>query len=119
MKKIIKDLLTKKIKFANKEIVKLSEEWNMIIRTKLSPKQPYSESFNIPCIIGKFSIPIKLCDFGESICLMPLFIMNKLGGKERSTNMALTLIDKSTIVPHEILEDVLVTFVTFLYLMIL
>lgn len=46
---------------------------------------------------------------------MPLSIMKRVGGISKCANMKLTLADKSYIVPHGIMEYILVTVGTFIY----
>ncbi|XP_061365123.1 uncharacterized protein LOC133308513 [Gastrolobium bilobum] len=75
----MKDLLSRKRKLQECEMVNLTEECNAIIQKKLPTKVKDPGSFNIPCTIGKVEVDNVLCDLGASINVMPLSIMKKLG----------------------------------------
>lgn len=53
---------------------------------------------------------------GAIIDLISFSLMRNLGGKEKSTNMTLTLLDKSSIVPYGIMKYVLIQVESFIYL---
>ncbi|XP_062080797.1 uncharacterized protein LOC133785594 [Humulus lupulus] len=64
--KFMKEILTKKRKLEDYEIVALSEECSAILQKKLPPKLKDPSSFNIPCSI-RGSIDTKaLCDLGAN-----------------------------------------------------
>jgi len=48
------------------------------IPTNFPPKLPDSNSFSIPCIVGKVEIERGLCDLGASVNIMPYFLFHKL-----------------------------------------
>jgi len=57
-------------------------------------------AFTIPFTIGKVSVGAALWDLGESINLMPLSMMKKLGcGESKPTRMTLTLADRTISLP--------------------
>jgi len=61
---------------------KLDEQFRNFIETlpnKLPPKLKDLESFSIPCAIGSETIKKAMCDFGESVSLMPLSLCERLG----------------------------------------
>ena len=66
-------------------------------------------SFTIPCSIGKYEFKKALCDYGESINLMPLSVVQRLSlGELTPTAVTLQMADRSMAQPEGILEDVLV-----------
>ncbi|KAK8952364.1 hypothetical protein KSP39_PZI003940 [Platanthera zijinensis] len=114
--KFMKDILAKKRKFVDKEIVALTEECSAILQKKLPPKLKDPGSFTIPCSIGLKFIGRALCDLGASINLMPLSIYKKLGlGEITPTSLTLQLADRSLAFPKGIVEDVLVKVDKFIF----
>ena len=75
--KFVKDILSKKRKLGDYEIVTLSEECRTILQKKLPPKLKDLGSFTIPCAIGNAVFERALCDLGSSINLMPWSIFKK------------------------------------------
>ncbi|XP_057760533.1 uncharacterized protein LOC130980906 [Arachis stenosperma] len=75
--KFLKELMTRKRNWGEKETVVLTEEYSAIIQKKLSQKLKDPGSFQIPCIIGDMNIEKALCDLGASINLMSLAMMKK------------------------------------------
>ena len=66
-------------------------------------------SFTIPCFIGKYEFKKALCNFGASINLMPLSVVQRLSlGELTPTAITLQMADRSMEQPEAILEDVLV-----------
>ena len=108
--KFMKELLTKKRRFKEDEIVALTEECSAIIQRKLPPKMKDPGSFTIPCTIGNLHIGKALCDLGACINLKRLG-----GGEVKPTGMSLQLEDRSVKYPYGILEDVLVRVDKFLF----
>ena len=72
--KCFKDIISKKRKLEEHETVMLTEESSAILQRKLPPKLKDPGNFTIPCTIGKSYFDKSLCDLGESINLMPLFV---------------------------------------------
>ena len=72
--KFMKDILSRKRRLSNFEIVNLSEECSAILQRKLPQKLKNLGSFTIPCKIGNSIFEKALCDLGASINLMPLSI---------------------------------------------
>jgi hypothetical protein len=64
----MKDLLSRKRKPPDEDNISLSEEYSVIIQSKLPPKlkDPDPGSFTIPCSIGisKLNIERTFCDLG-------------------------------------------------------
>ncbi|PNX62491.1 hypothetical protein L195_g061171, partial [Trifolium pratense] len=107
--KFLKELLTKKRKPLDDEMVSMTEECSAIIQRKLPQKKKDPGSFTIPCSIGDLTIGQALCDLGASVNLMPLSIMKKIpGAVAKPTKMSLSLADRSVVYPEGILHDVLV-----------
>ncbi|XP_057747410.1 uncharacterized protein LOC130966611 [Arachis stenosperma] len=76
--KFLKELMTKKRSWRNKETVVLTEECSAIIQHKLPQKLKDPGSFQIPCIIGKITMEKVLCDLGASINMMSLAMMRRM-----------------------------------------
>lgn len=105
--KFMKEILSKKRRIQEDEIVALTEECSAILQRKLPPKLKDSGSFSIPCTIGSMTIGKALCDLGASINLMPLSILRKLGIEEvKPTSVSLQLADRSIKYPYGVVEDV-------------
>ena len=106
--KFVKDVLSKKRKLGDYEIVTMSEECSVILQNKLPPKLKDPGSFTIPCAIGNAVFERALCDLSVSINLMPWSIFKKLKlGEERPTTVTLQLVDRSLTHLRDIIEDVL------------
>ncbi|CAJ2661902.1 unnamed protein product [Trifolium pratense] len=107
--KFLKELLTKKRKPLDDEMVSMTEECSALIQRKLPQKKKEPGSFTIPCSIGDLTIGKALCDLGASVNLMPLSMMKKIpGAVAKPTKMSLSLADRSIVYPEGILHDVLV-----------
>ena len=107
--KFMKDILSKKRKLGDYEIVALSKECSAILEKKLPPKLKDPGNFTIPCAIGNEVFERALCDLGASINLMPWSIFMKLKlGEAHPTIVTLQLADQSLTHPRGIIEDVLV-----------
>ncbi|XP_016178296.1 uncharacterized protein LOC107620681 [Arachis ipaensis] len=114
--KFLKELITKKRSWKEKETVILTQECSAIIQKGLPPKLKDPGSFFIPCTIGNISVDKALCDLGASINLMPLSMMKKLSIKEvKPTRMSLQLADTSLIIPNGVVENLLVKVGKFIF----
>ncbi|CAJ2646353.1 unnamed protein product [Trifolium pratense] len=114
--KFMKELLTKKRKPKEDEIVLLTEECSAILQRKLPQKKKDPGSFTIPCSIGNLHVGRALCDLGANINLMPLSMMKKIPGAiANPTKMQLYLADRSITYPYGILQDVLVRVAEFVF----
>ncbi|XP_038895761.1 uncharacterized protein LOC120083927 [Benincasa hispida] len=99
--KFLKDILTKKRKVSNKEVIALMQECNALISNKLPQKQKDSRSFTVPCSIGGLDVGYALCDLGASINLMPLSVVKKLRIDEaQPTSVTLQLADRTIKYPE-------------------
>ncbi|XP_057734426.1 uncharacterized protein LOC130949822 [Arachis stenosperma] len=88
--KFMKDLMTRKRNWGEKETIVLTEECSAIIQKKLPQKMKDPGNFQIPCIIGDINIEKSLCDMGASINLMTLTMMRRMKIEEaKHTRMAL------------------------------
>ena len=65
--KILKEILSKKMKIAEEGIVNLTATCSVVIQQKLPAKMKDPDSFTIPCSIGKYEFKKALCDSGASI----------------------------------------------------
>ncbi|KAL5542129.1 hypothetical protein UlMin_009839 [Ulmus minor] len=114
--KFMKDMLMKKRKFGEFEIVALTRECSAALQSKLPPKLQDPGSFTIPCSIGGQYCGKALCDLGASINLMPMSIFKTLGiGEARPTTVSLQLADRSIAQPEGKIEDVLVKVDKFIF----
>jgi len=105
--KFLKEILSKKRKIDEHEIVALGEECSSVVLNQLPANLKDSGSFSIPCTIGNVSIDRALCDLGYCISLMPYTIFKRLGlGDLTPTRISLQLVDRSIKYPMSILEDV-------------
>ena len=77
--KFMKDILSKKRRLLDIEIVNLTKECSAILQRKLPQKLKDPISFPIPCTIGNSIFKRALCDLGASINLMSLSIFRRLG----------------------------------------
>ncbi|XP_062085655.1 uncharacterized protein LOC133791755 [Humulus lupulus] len=112
----MKEILSKKRRLEDFEIVALTEECSAILQRKLPQKLQDPGSFTIPCTIGKFECKHALCDLGASINHMPLSVFRKLGlGEAKPTTITLQLADRSIKHPRGVIEDVLVKVDKFIF----
>ncbi|XP_021808589.1 uncharacterized protein LOC110752280 [Prunus avium] len=112
--KFIKDILSKKRRLEDTEMMELTEECSIVIQSQLPPKRT---NISIPCTIGTISFQRALCDLGSSINLMPLSVAKRIGlGEIKKTNISLQMADRSLTYSHGILEDVLVKGDKFIFL---
>ncbi|XP_016171976.1 uncharacterized protein LOC107614262 [Arachis ipaensis] len=114
--KFLKELITKKRSWQEKETVILTQECSAIIQKGLPPKLKDPGSFFIPCTIGSIAIDKSLCDLGASINLMPLTMMKKMMIEElKPTRMSLQLADRSIKIPNGVVENLLVKVENFIF----
>ncbi|XP_062119374.1 uncharacterized protein LOC133833134 [Humulus lupulus] len=114
--KFMKDILSKKRKMEDFEIVAFTEECRAILQKKLPPKLRDPGSFKIPCTIGRIEGINALCDLGASINLMPLSVFKRLQlGEAKPTTVTLQLADRSLAHPRGVIEDVLVKVDKFIF----
>ncbi|XP_062109873.1 uncharacterized protein LOC133821744 [Humulus lupulus] len=114
--KFMKEILSKKRRLEDFEIVALTEECSAILQRKLPQKLQDPGIFTIPCTIGKFECKHDTCDLGASINLMPLSVFQKLGlGEAKLTTISLQLADRSIKHPRGVIEDVLVKVDKFIF----
>ncbi|XP_016168666.1 uncharacterized protein LOC107611228 [Arachis ipaensis] len=114
--KFLKELMTRKRSWGEKETVVLIEECSAIIQKKLPQKLKDPGSFQIPYIIGDISIEKALCDLGASINLMSLAMMKRMRIEEaKPTRMALQLADRTFKFSHGVVEDLLVKVGEFIF----
>ncbi|KAJ9558642.1 hypothetical protein OSB04_013256 [Centaurea solstitialis] len=114
--KFLKDILNKKRRLGEFEIVALTKECSALLTNKIRQKLKDPGSFTIPCSIGGKEVGHALCDLGASINLMPLSIFKKLGiGEARPTTVTLQLADRSIAYPKGKIEDVLVKVDKFIF----
>ncbi|XP_038904347.1 uncharacterized protein LOC120090700 [Benincasa hispida] len=107
--KFLKDILTKKRKVSEKEVIALTQECNALVSNKLPQKQKDLGSFTVLCSIEGLDVSHALCDLGASINLMPLSVFKKLRIDEaQPTSIILQLANRIIKYPEGKIEDVLV-----------
>ncbi|XP_074354805.1 uncharacterized protein LOC141693561 [Apium graveolens] len=112
----MKDILTKKRRLGEFEMVALIQECSSFVQNKTPPKMKDPGSFTIPCTIGNSYYGMALYDLGASINLMPMSVFRKLGiGEVRPTTITFQLADRSLAHPKEKIEDVLVKVDKFIF----
>ncbi|XP_027122240.1 uncharacterized protein [Coffea arabica] len=106
--KFLKEIMTRKRKLEDREIIALTEEYSAIIQNKLPPKLKDPRRFSLPCTIGNIEFSKALCDFGASVSLIPLTVARQLALHElKRTNITLQLADRSIRYSLGVLENVL------------
>ena len=114
--KFMKEILNKKRKISEEGIVNLTATCSAVIQQKLPTKIKDPGSFTIPCSIGKYEFKKALCDYGASIDLMPLSVVQRLSlGELTPTAITLQIADRSMAQPEGLLEDVLVKVGKFIF----
>ncbi|XP_009621790.1 uncharacterized protein [Nicotiana tomentosiformis] len=114
---MMKDLMSRKFDFQDLATVTLTQTCSVVVSRPIVEKLYDPGSFTIPCTIGIYAFAKALCDLGASINLMLLSIYKKLGiGRARPTSMLLQLADRMVKRPSGILDDVLVQFGRFVFL---
>ena len=94
----------------------LTATYSAVIQQKLLEKMKDLGSFTIPCSIGKYEFKKALCDYGASINLMPLSVVQRLSlGELIPTAITLQMVDRSMAQPEGVLEDVLVKVGKFIF----
>ena len=107
--KFLKEILSKKRRFAEEGVVNLTATCSAVIKKNLPEKMKDLGSFTIPCTVGGFEIKKALCDSGASINLMPLSVARKLSlGELTPTTVTLQMADRTMAKPEGLIEDVLV-----------
>ncbi|XP_030502340.2 uncharacterized protein LOC115717494 [Cannabis sativa] len=114
--KFMKDILSKKRKLEEFEMMTLTQECSAVLQKKLPPKLKDPGSFNIPCSIGGSIQTKALCDLGASINLMSLSMFKRLKlGEAKPTTITSHMVDRSLTHPRGMIEDVLVKVSKFIF----
>ena len=107
--KFMKEILSKKRKISEEEIVNLTATCSAVIQNSLPEKKQDPGNFTIPCKIRHDDMGKALCDSGASINSMPLYVAKRLSLRKLiPTTMTLQMADKILAHPEGILEDVLI-----------
>ena len=115
--KFLKEIVSKKRRFAEDGVVNLAATYIAVIKKNLPEKMKDPGSFTIPCTIGGFEIQKALCDSGASINLMPLSVARKLSlGELTPTTVTLQMADRTMAKLEGVIEDVLVKVGKFVFL---
>ena len=114
--KFLKDIMSKKRRFTEEEVVNLTATYIAIIQKILPSKMQDLGSFTIPCTIGSFEFEKTLCDSGASINMMPLSVVKRLSlGELTPTSMTLQMVDRTMDQPKGVFEDVLIKVRKFIF----
>ncbi|XP_058751853.1 uncharacterized protein LOC131624948 [Vicia villosa] len=114
--KFIKDIITKKRRFSDKEVGTVNSCYSVIIQRTLPKTESDPGKVTLPVTIGNVYVGKGLIDLGSRINLIPLSLVKTLGNIElKATRMTLKLADKSTTHPHGIAEDLLVKVDKFIF----
>ncbi|XP_019447340.1 PREDICTED: uncharacterized protein LOC109350570 [Lupinus angustifolius] len=113
--KFMKELLSKKRSYQEKEVVSLNATCSAVLQANIPHQSKDPDSVTIPVTIGNVSVGKALADLGASESLMPLSMMKRIGGIQlKPTRMSLKLVDRSIKYPEGVVEDVLVKMHKFL-----
>ena len=114
--KFLKEILSKKRRFADKGVVNLTATCSAVIKKNFPEKMKDPGSFTISCTIGGFEIQKGLCDSGASINLMLLSLARRLSlGELTPTTVTLQMADRTMEKPEGVIEDVLVKVGKFIF----
>ncbi|XP_038896669.1 uncharacterized protein LOC120084930 [Benincasa hispida] len=97
--KFFNDILRKKRRVSETEVIALMQECNALVSNRLPKKQKDLGSFTVSCSIGGLDVGYALCDLGASINLI---------GEAQPTAVTLQLADRTIKYPEGKIEDVLV-----------
>ncbi|CAJ2663308.1 unnamed protein product [Trifolium pratense] len=114
--KFMKEILTKKRKYSDDEVIQLDASCSAIIQRTLPTKEKDPGRVTLPVTIGNVNVGKALIDLGSSINLIPLSVIERIGGLDITcTRMTLQLADKSITRPSGMAEDVLVKVDKFMF----
>ncbi|PIN10844.1 DNA-directed DNA polymerase [Handroanthus impetiginosus] len=114
--KFMKDILSKKRRLGDYEMVTLTEEYSVIIQNKLPPKLKDPGSFTIPNAIGTHFSKRASCNLRASINLIPYSIYRTLRlGKAKPISITLQLADRSLTYLKKVIEYILVKVDKFIF----
>lgn len=106
--KFMKDIITKKRWYMDKETITLDASYSAVIQRTLPRKESDPGRVTLLVTIGNVYIGKWLIDLGYSISLIFFSVVKRLGNIElKSTRMTLQLSNKSTTHPHGVAKDVL------------
>ena len=114
--KFLKDILSRKRKFAEEGVVNLIPTCSAMIQRSLPENMQDLGSFTIPCTIGNFEFKKALCDLRASINLMPLSVVKRLSLRELTpTAITLQMANRTMAQTEGVLEDVLIKVGKFIF----
>ncbi|XP_058756412.1 uncharacterized protein LOC131629645 [Vicia villosa] len=107
--KFMKNMLTKKKRYTDKETVLLDARCSVVIQRNTPRKESDPGQVTLPLTIGGNYTGNGLIDLGSSINLIPLSIVKRLGNiVMKPTRMTLQLADKTITSPYGAAQDILV-----------
>ncbi|KAL7596930.1 hypothetical protein Lser_V15G31424 [Lactuca serriola] len=105
----LKELSTNKRKLKGNENISMNENASAVLQRKLPPKCKDPEMFTVPCKIRDVTFSSIMLDLGASINIMPYLVYESLNvGPLNETDVIISLVDKSSVFPTGVLEDILV-----------
>ncbi|XP_038890428.1 uncharacterized protein LOC120079986 [Benincasa hispida] len=111
-----KDILTKKRRVGETEVLALMQECKALVNNNLPKKQKDPGSFTVSCLIEELDVGHALWDLEANINLMPLSIFKKLRiGEVQPTSVTLQLANRTIKYPEGKIEDVLVKVDNFIF----
>ncbi|XP_050895557.1 uncharacterized protein LOC127102199 [Lathyrus oleraceus] len=107
--KFMKEILAKKIRYADEETIHLDASYNAIIQRTLPQKEKDPGRVTLSITIGNVNVGKTLIDLDAIINLILLLVVKWIVDLDmKHTNMTLQLAEKSITRPSGIIEDVLV-----------
>jgi hypothetical protein len=82
--KFMKEILTKKRRFNDNEVIQLDASCSAIIQRTLPKKEKDPGRVTLPVTIGNVNVGKALIDLGSSINLIPLSVVKRIGGLDIS-----------------------------------
>ena len=114
--KFLKNILSKKKRFAEEGMVNLTATYSVVIQRSLPMKMQDPGNCTIPFIIRKVEFKKALCDSGASITLMQLSLMKRLSmGELTPTNITLQMAYRTMTQLEGVLEDVFIKVGKFIF----
>jgi len=107
----LKELCTNKRRVRDNEIVNLGRNVSSLIKRPIEIPQKCKDPgmFSIPCVIESTKFDTVMLDLGASVNVMPLSVFTSLHlGPLKTTSVVIQLVNRSTVNPTSVLEDVLV-----------
>ncbi|XP_050876294.1 uncharacterized protein LOC127079996 [Lathyrus oleraceus] len=114
--KFMKEILTKKRRIMDEEIIQVDVSCSVVIQKALPQKEIDPGRVMLPITIGNINVGNALIDFGSKVNFILLSLVKRIGDVDmKHTKMTLQLADKSIGQPSGIAKDVLVKVDKFIF----